>query len=316
MMIALMLGLVFPSMIYSLMDIRRVKIPLNDMQDTQSQTTCNERMKTNVGVLMHDGTVNVMDLDDYLVAVVLREMPASFETEALKAQAVVARTYTLRRVEHGGKHTDAAVCTDSSCCQGYRSQQEYISDGGKQELLDKVIDAVNATSGEVLVYNNSLIEATYFSCSGGRTEDAQAVWGSDIPYLQSIESPGEENAAHYIDTVSFSVSEFAEKLGLNPANVSQNWVGNIKYTNGGGIEEIQIGGNTYKGTTIRQKLGLRSTACIISIVGDTVTITTKGFGHRVGMSQYGADAMAVQGKTYPEILSHYYQGTDLIQYVE
>ena len=312
--IALLLGLVFPGIVYSAMDSHNERGPAATTLETQPQTTAVQITRMDVGVLMDDGTVSVMGLEDYLVSVVLREMPADFEIEALKAQAVVARTYTLRRAATGGKHTAAAVCTDPSCCQGYCSQEEYLSSGGKKALLDKVIAAVNSTSKEVLVYNGELIEATYFSCSGGKTEDAKAVWGADIPYLQAIDSPGEEHATHYIDTVSFSVSDFAEKLGLDTGMRPQDWLGSITYTDGGGVEELQICGTTYKGTTIRQKLGLRSTAFIISIVGETVTITTKGYGHRVGMSQYGADAMALQGKTYPDILSHYYQGTELVEY--
>ena len=312
--IALLLGLVFPGIVYSAMDTHNERGPAATTPETQPQTTAVQITRMDVGVLMDDGTVSVMGLEDYLVSVVLREMPADFEIEALKAQAVVARTYTLRRAATGGKHTAAAVCTDPSCCQGYCSQEEYLSSGGKKALLDKVIAAVNSTSKEVLVYNGELIEATYFSCSGGKTEDAKAVWGADIPYLQAIDSPGEEHATHYIDTVSFSVSDFAEKLGLDTGTRPQDWLGSITYTDGGGVEELKICGTSYKGTTIRQKLGLRSTAFIISIVGETVTITTKGYGHRVGMSQYGADAMALQGKTYPDILSHYYQGTELVEY--
>lgn len=312
--IALILGLLFPGIVYSFVDIQTGNEPVKEIQETQLYATSDGVREIKVGVLMGDGTVEEMPLEDYLVSVVLREMPADFEVEALKAQAVVARTYTLRRIEMGSKHMGAAVCTDASCCQGYWSRQAYITEGGQQALLDKVIDAVDLTANEVLVYGDALIDATYFSCSGGRTEDALAVWGADVPYLQSIESPGEEGATHYTDTVSFSVSDFAEKLGLDVAAEPQNWLGSITYTDGGGVEEIQICGTTYKGTTIRQKLGLRSTAFLISVVGDSVTITTKGYGHRVGMSQYGADAMAVQGKTYRDILFHYYQGTDLIAY--
>lgn len=315
MVIALILGLVFPGVLYSLVDVQKGNVPINEIQETQQYATLEETRTKKVGLLMDDGTVEEMPLEDYLVSVVLREMPADFEVEALKAQAVVARTYTLRRIELGSKHIGAAVCTDASCCQGYWSEEAYIAEGGEQALLDKVTDAVCLTANEVLVYNDALIDATYFSCSGGRTEDALAVWGSDVPYLQSIESPGEEGATHYTDTVSFSASAFAEKLGLDMTAEPNNWLGSITYTAGGGIDEMQICGKTFKGTTLRQKLGLRSTAFLISVVGDRVTITTKGYGHRVGMSQYGADAMAVQGKTYRDILSHYYQGTDLIEYV-
>lgn len=311
---ALVLGILIPGVLFAMVDKRREEEPEIAIQGTQNDATAVQLKEVTVGVVMNDGSVAEMDLEEYILCVVLREMPASFETEALKAQAVVARTYTLRRVEKGGKHTGAAVCTDPACCQGFRTQEEYLLDGGKQELLDKVTQAVAATAGEVLVYEDALIEATYFSCSGGKTEDAKAVWGSDIPYLQSTQSPGEEGATYYTDTVTFTTSEFSQKLGLNTATAPSAWLGTVVYTEGGGVDEIQIAGKNFKGTTIRQKLGLRSTAFMITIVGDTVTITTKGYGHRVGMSQYGADAMAVQGSSYAEILAHYYTGTELVAY--
>ena len=258
-----------------------------------------------------NGEISKIPLEEYVLSVVLKEMPAQFEPEALKAQAVVARTYALRRMEMGSKHFGAAVCTDSSCCQGYCNKENYLSSGGNSSDFEKVKSAVNATSGKVLTYNGSLAEATYFSCSGGKTEDAQSVWGSEVPYLSSVDSPGEESAAHYTDTITMSTEEFQKKLGVQLDGYPSSWVGAVSYTNGGGVENIHLAGNEYQGTWIRQKLGLRSTAFALRVVGNTVTITTKGFGHRVGMSQYGADAMALKGATYQQILSHYYKGTEL-----
>ena len=258
-----------------------------------------------------DGTVTEMDMDEYLTGVVLAEMPASFETEALKAQSVVARTYTLRASQAGVKHMDADVCTDHTCCQAYIAPETY---SGGEENLEKVRSAVLATSGQVLTYNGELIEATYFSCSGGSTEDAVAVWGTDYPYLRATESPGEENAAHYTDTVTFSAEEFSQKLGQSLSGDPASWFGFTTYTAGGGVNSIRIGGRDYKGTEVRTLLGLRSTAFSIRAAGDSVTITTKGYGHRVGLSQYGADAMALDGKTYTQILAHYYQGTVLTNF--
>ena len=140
-------------------------------------------------VMNRAGNLQQMDLREYLVGVVLAEMPASFESEALKAQAVVARTYTRKRME-GGKHGQAAVCMDSGCCQGWRSGEDYLAQGGKQSAVEKVRAAVADTDGLVLRYEGRLIDATYFSCSGGVTEDAVAVWGQDVPYLKSVQSPG------------------------------------------------------------------------------------------------------------------------------
>ena len=250
-----------------------------------------------------------MDMEEYLTGVLLAEMPAYFETEALKAQAVVARTYAGKASQTGGKHGNGSVCRDPGCCQGYLAPEEYLSSGGKPENMEKIRQAVEATRGQVLIYDGMLIEATYFSCSGGRTEDAVAVWGTDVPYLRSVESPGEENAAHFQDVTVFPRDEFAERLGIPDTNNIQ--IGTVTYTEGGGVNTIQIDGKLRSGTELRSLLGLRSTAFAVKNLGDTIEITTKGYGHRVGMSQYGADAMAASGSTWQEILCHYYPGTEL-----
>lgn len=262
-----------------------------------------------IPVLLKDGTQTEMELNTYITGVVLAEMPADFEKEALKAQAVVARTYALKRYFSQAKHNAGAVCTDPGCCQAYCSEQDFLSSGGTQIAFRKVADAVTQTNNMVLTYGSELIDATYFSCSGGKTEDALAVWGTDVPYLQSVESPGEEEAAHYMDTVFFTLQEFAECMQIPTDSLKGRWIGDITYTKGGGVAEITICDQRYSGTKVRSLLGLRSTAFVITAVGNTVTVTTKGFGHRVGMSQYGADAMALSGATFREILTYYYQGT-------
>ena len=261
-------------------------------------------------VMNRAGNLQQMDLREYLVGVVLAEMPASFESEALKAQAVVARTYTRKRME-GGKHGQAAVCMDSGCCQGWRSGEDYLAQGGKPSAVEKVRAAVADTDGLVLRYEGKLIDATYFSCSGGVTEDAVAVWGQDVPYLKSVQSPGEEEAPRFSDSVTFSPGDFAGKLGLSAAGDPGNWFGAVTYTAGGGVETMVIRGKSFSGTQLRSKLGLRSTAFAITVSGDKITVTTRGFGHRVGMSQYGAQAMAQEGSSFSDILAHYYTGTEL-----
>jgi len=276
------------------------------------ETTVEQTVHNTIAIPMRfrqGDQVSQMNVDEYLVGVLLAEMPASFETEAFKAQAVVARTYALKASVTGGKHGDGSVCGDSACCQAYISEADYLSRGGAQQTVDRVKGAIANTSGLVLTYEGSLIEATYFSCSGGSTEDAVAVWGTDFPYLRATDSPGEENAAHYEDIVTFSLEEFSQKLGLSLTG--KGWLGVATYTAGGGVNTIFIDGTEYKGTQIRTLLGLRSTNFEIMPDGNTVTVKTKGYGHRVGMSQYGADAMAVSGSTYDQILAHYYQGTTL-----
>lgn len=263
-----------------------------------------------------DGSVVEMELNSYLTCVVLAEMPVSFEAEALKAQSVVARTYALRAMSGASKHENAAVCMNSGCCQGYMSSDDYVTRGGNENSISYVRNLVDATDGDVLTYDGELIEATYFSCSGGTTEDAVAVWGTDVPYLQSVSSPGEERATYYTDTVSFTASDFSVKLGGELKGKPSSWFGTVTYTEGGGVEFIEIGGVSYKGTQLRKLLGLRSTAFEITTDGDTIYITTRGYGHRVGMSQYGADAMAASGSNYVQILTYYYQGTKLTKHAD
>lgn len=212
------LGFVLPGLVLSgAVALRRI-IPEEKETLPPHETVPVQTESTSVGqllpVLRADGSVEEMALDDYLTGVVLAEMPASFEDEALRAQAVVARTYAVRAHLRGGKHDGAAVCTDSGCCQGYLPPDDYIAGSGTQAGVDKIRSAVTATSGEVLTFDGELIEATYFSCSGGSTEDAAAVWGTDVPYLRATESPGEEGATHFTDTVDFTAEEFQSLLSL------------------------------------------------------------------------------------------------------
>lgn len=313
--LAALMGLVVPGVLLG--TLARLDRPVEETEPATDAQTEETQTRENVALTMYlrqaDGTVTQMDMDEYLVGVVLAEMPASFEQEAKKAQAVVARTYTRKAWVTGGKHGDGSVCTDSACCQAYITEAEYLNRGGTQEAVESAREAVAATSGYVLTYDGNLIEATYFSCSGGSTEDAVAVWGTDFPYLRATDSPGEEDAAHYTDTVTFTKEEFQNLLGTSLRGSPASWLGMATYTAGGGIASMEIGGVSYKGTELRSLLGLRSTAFTMTAEGDTITVTTRGYGHRVGMSQYGADAMAVAGSSYAEILAHYYQGTTLTE---
>ena len=266
-----------------------------------------------ISVRFGENEIRKADLEEYLVGVVLAEMPASFETEALKAQAVAARTYAGKAHRTGGKHGDGSVCTQDRCCQAWMDPEEYLKQGGMPQAVEKVRYAVAATAGEVLIYRGELIEATYFSCSGGSTEDAKAVWGSDFPYLRAVESPGEEQAQPYEETRSFSREKLEMLLDVVLPDDPGSWLGEITRTPGQGVDQIVIGGKTFTGTQLRGLLGLRSTFFTASSGERGLVITTRGYGHRVGLSQYGADAMAAAGKSYVEILGHYYQGTVLCQ---
>lgn len=255
--------------------------------------------------------VKQMELDEYVLGVLLGEMPAEFEFEALKAQAVASRTYTMRKVQKQNKHKDAHICTDSSCCQAFVALEDYLNHRGSEADLGKIRRAVTETSGQVLTYNGNLIEATYFSCSGGKTEDAVDVWGADVPYLQSVPSPGEESAAKYSQEQIYTRTQFLMKLGLADSTVLTEQSMLFTYTAGGGVDKLSIDGKSFSGIQLRSLLSLPSTAFSIDISGDNITVITKGNGHRVGMSQYGADAMAVTGSKYDEILAYYYPGTEL-----
>ena len=312
---AVIMGMILPGIVLNWAVEEQEKEELPALDEMQVQPTEPEETITQVHLNMRlrygDGNVEIMDMDAYLVGVVLAEMPSTFEPEAKKAQAVVARTYTRKASVTGGKHGDGSVCTNSACCQAYISETDYLAKGGSQSAIDAARAAVEATSGYVLTYEGDLIEATYFSCSGGSTEDAVAVWGTDFPYLKATESPGEEYAAHYTDTVIYSKAEIAEKLGITLSDDPDSWIGMVSYTAGGGVATMDIGGKSFSGTQLRSLLNLRSTAFSVETDSRGMTITTRGFGHRVGLSQYGADAMAASGSSYQEILSHYYQGTTL-----
>ena len=301
-------GILLPAMILNYgAKVRRMTLQEAHIRETTAHTPLPVKVRD------EQGAVTEGEMDDYLVGVVLAEMPASFEPEALKAQAIVARTYARKAYTNGGKHGDGSVCTDPACCQGYLSKEAYLEQGGTEADVEKISSAVSETSGQVLTYEGELIEATYFSCSGGSTEDAVAVWGTDFPYLQAVDSPGEEAAVHYQDTQVFTQTELEQRLGITLSAHPESWIQSVSYTRGGGVDAISIGGTFFTGTEIRQKLGLRSTAFSVQAEGDALSVTTRGYGHRVGMSQYGADAMAVAGKNCQDILSHYYRGTALVQ---
>ena len=295
----LITGILIPSLLIAL-TLRLTDRGEDEPKQTDITNPEQQQVQERIVRVLTDSGVVSLKLENYIACVVQGELPADFEPEAMKAQAVVARTYTCNR-QQNPKHENADVCTDSACCQACVSLEDDV-------IFDRVKDAVAQTEGQVLTYQGDIIEATYFSCSGGKTEDAKAVWGSDVPYLQSVESPGEEMAPRYTDTVRFSVQEFRSCLEIADGPIK---IENIRYTEGGGVLDLSVNGKTFSGTQLRKLLKLRSTAFVITVMGDSVTVTTKGFGHRVGMSQYGAEAMALQGKTYQEILSHYYVGTEL-----
>ena len=280
-------------------------------EETPSQDEMNEPHKIK---LLIEEEVCIMDLEAYLVGVVLAEMPASFEPAALRAQAVTARTYTLKRCREDLRHGQNTVCSNNACCQAYIDPQDYIAAGGTHNSWQRVFQAVADTEGEVLMYSGALIEATYFSCSGGSTEAAVEVWGQQVPYLQAVSSPGEEVCAYYVDRKSLTAEEFQAALGVRLKGEPDTWFGDTTLTQSGGVRTMEIGGVAYRGTTLRTLLGLRSTIFSVTCEDGLIIFETRGNGHRVGLSQYGANAMAQRGYDYQQILSHYFIDTQLVQY--
>lgn len=311
------LGLALALLLLPVLQGREAPIPTAPAA-TQSPTEAPEEVSfdasTTLRVLV-DEQVQELSLQEYLTGVLLAEMPADFQPEALKAQACASRTFALRQAQ-AKKHTNADICANASCCQGWKSEADYLAGGGTTEQVEKIKAAVSGTDGLAVTYEDKLIDATYFSCSGGRTEAAVAVWGGDIPYLQSVPSPGEESALRYTDTVEISAEEFSAKVlaefpEAQLTGTPEQWFGAVTYTAGGGVKTMEIGGVQITGSKLRSLFSLRSTDMTLTPGTDTITITTMGFGHRVGLSQYGAEAMAEAGNSFEAILTHYYQGTEI-----
>lgn len=253
--------------------------------------------------LKRNGKIQEILLEDYIIGVVGSEMPASFSMEALKAQAVAARTYALKKMQSQGFITD----TDSHQVYKDSNQLKQIWGSSFATYYQKIETAVNATKGKVLTYNGNYIDAVYHSTSNGKTQDAVSVWGNHVPYLISVDSPWDFQASSYLRTITMDQS-----IILNTFGILKNDLEIVERDKTGRVKLIKVGDNHYSGHQFRTMLGLRSSDFDLSIEGNSVTITTRGYGHGVGMSQYGANGMAKEGYSYDKILSHYYPGTILI----
>ena len=277
---------------------------------------------TSIRVKLSDGTVTEMTMADYLWRVVAAEMPASFEPEALKAQAVAARTYAAAKMAAGeANHPDADMCTDISCCQAYITPQDAAANWGASasSYEAKISAAVADTSGVIATYGGQPIQAVFFSSAAGRTADAVEVWGNEVPYLTGVESPEGEEVPNYHSTVTVPVEEFRTTLlsqvtGADLSGDPSGWFGTPVLASNGGVTSITVGGVSVTGATLRSLFGLRSTVFTVQADSTAVTFSVTGYGHGVGMSQYGANAMAKAGSTFEEILTHYYTGVSVAVY--
>ncbi len=258
-----------------------------------------------VSIHRSNGSVITINLEEYLIGVVAAEMPASFNTEALKAQSVIARTYALK-----SKSINKTL-TDTVSTQAYIDTNQMKAKWGSSfdTYYNKIKNAVNSTNGEYLTYNGTYIEAMYHSTNNGKTESSADVFGNYYPYLVSVTSEYDKSASSYLRNINMDLNIVSTKLGIN---LNSDSVIEIQsYTDGDNIKQINIAGTSFTGKQVRELLGLRSADFDINIDGNTVNITTRGYGHGVGMSQYGANGMANNGYSYKSILSHYYPGTTI-----
>ena len=265
--------------------------------------------------LYHTKTKQVEEipLDEYIYGTVSAEMPANFELEALKAQAVVSRTYTLYQIINGNKdHDGAEVCDDSNCCQAWISKEDRLAKWDEDERdsnWEKIVKAANETAGMIITYDNEPINAFFHSNSGGTTEVVSNVWGGkDLPYLQSVETSGETDYSQYNSEVKLTKDKYQY--------IEINWDDNecikiLEYTDSGRVKTIKFGNKEIAGTEARTLLGLKSTNFSFKIDGDNVIFSVVGYGHGVGMSQTGADSMAKSGSNYEEIIKHFYTGVEV-----
>ena len=266
--------------------------------------------------------IEEMDIEEYLYGVLSSEMPSTFDEEALKAQAIAARTYVIYKMENNitSGHKNADICTNSAHCQAYTSYEDLKEIKGEDWINSdyvKVKKAVDDTKGQIITYEDKTILPLYFSTCSGKTENSEDVFSTQYPYLVSVESPYDKSSPKYSTTYSIKKSKFIKyiknaypKLSLS-LNKLDKEVNIINRTEGGSVKIIQVGNIKISGTDLRKILNLNSSNFTINYNNDEINFNVKGYGHGVGMSQWGAEGMAKEGYKYYDILFHYFQGTDI-----
>lgn len=277
---------------------------------------------TNIKLLHSEtGDIEDLSLDNYLYGVVAAEMPASYELEALKAQAVVARTYTIYKIVNGSKHENADICDNPSCCQAWISKENRFNrweNEDKEANWQKIVLAVDSTAGNYITYNGEPINALFHSNSGGKTELPINVWGGDYPYLVSVETSGEEGYSTYNSEVVFSKDELIKKVLEKYPDFKINFgdsscIQIIDYTESGRVKTIKIGNINISGVEARNIFGLKSAKFDCRLEGETIKFSVIGYGHGVGLSQSGSDSLAKQGLDYKSIIKHYYKNVEITE---
>lgn len=276
--------------------------PTDQSVPTTAAPVVSEQMVT---VYRYSGVVDTVALEDYVIGVVSSEMPASFNGEALKAQSVLARTYALKKIANN------QVLSDTTSNQVYKDNNQLKTLWGNEyeTYYNKIKNVVSSTKGQYLSYNGNYIEAVYHSTSNGQTEDSVSVWGNVYPYLNSVDSHWDVDASSFLRETSKDFSILSSIIGLD-FNAATN-IEVLSRTSGNRVDKIKVGDKIFTGIEFRTLFGLRSADFDIKIEGDKAVFVTRGYGHGVGMSQYGANGMAKEGYAYRDILSHYYPGTQI-----
>lgn len=323
----LLFTIIIPSILVQVYKTNDIKEKVAEKKEPSTVNIEDIKFKNNEKIKIYNKKtekVEEIGFEDYVLGVVASEMPAAFHEEALKAQAVAARTYALSRLEKfkdgHPNHKQAALCTDVHC-QAWMSKDELVEAHGEKWLEDyggKMASIMKATEGQILTYEDQLVgEPLFHSTSGGKTEDCEAVFASSHPYLKSVDSPLEEAAPKYQGSVEMSLEEFIKKIkvshpkaDLTKENIKDK-VRIAESSDSGRINKVLIDTETVAGSKFREMFGLNSTNFKIVLRGEDIEIETLGYGHGVGMSQWGANGMAKEGKDYKEILKHYYTGVEI-----
>jgi len=265
--------------------------------------------------------VEEVKLDEYITCVVSAEMPVSYDIEALKAQAIVARTYTIYKITTSSKHDNADICDKSTCCQAWISKEDRLKKWDGEKVTDnwnKIVKAVNDTIRKIITYDGKPINAFFHANSGGKTEVPFYVWGgSGYPYLQVVETAGEDAYSGYSSETKFTKKDFINKVKEKYEDFEidfdeENCIEIKERDKSNRVVTVKIGNVNLSGVETRTLLGLRSANFTVDISKDEIIFKVIGYGHGVGMSQTGADALAKQGKTYEEIIKHFYTGVEII----
>lgn len=290
----------------------------NTNSETEKENTNHKYSKIKL-LHLKTGEVEEVNLEEYLCNVVSAEMPVDFEIEALKAQAIVARTYTIYKINNK-KHDNADICDSSSCCQAWISKDDRLSrweENKREENWKKIERAVNETNGKIITYEGKPINAFFHSNSGGTTEVPINVWGgSGYPYLQMVETSGEEGYTQYASEVTLNFDEILNKIKEKYSDIQIDFTKDddikiLERTESDRVKTIKFGNHNLSGVEARTIFGLRSTNFEIEKQEDKITFKVKGYGHGVGMSQTGADSLAKQGKNAEDIIHHFYSNVEL-----